>query len=98
MKTRPQDAKFVPKLRYLRKPHDCNYCHGVNGMTFEIPGRFKRRLLWVKCKCKRKHYVCPPCAGRIGSVNVNGVRLIAACAKGFGQATVAAGSGKKGGR
>lgn len=70
-----------PSLRFLRLPHECNYCRGVHGMTYGVRGRFRRRLLWVACRCGKRHYVCPECAAKIGSTAGNGSRYIAECAR-----------------
>lgn len=77
--------RHLPILRFLRLPHECNYCRVVNGMTFTIPGRFKRRLLWVACRCGKRHYVCLECARQIGKSADNGSRhyYIAECARGW---------------
>lgn len=71
----------MPGLRYLRKPHSCNYCYGVSGFTHDAFGESQRRLFRVDCQCGKKHYACFKCAGRIGSVFVAGRRQIRMCAK-----------------
>lgn len=49
----------------------------VEGLTF------RRRILWVPCRCGKKHYICLSCARRIGSEIAAGIRYVAACAKGY---------------
>lgn len=74
-----------PRLRFLRKPHQCNYCLGVNGVSFTCRPKVVARLLWVACKCGRRHYICIRfCAKRVGSVvNGDGKRYVAECARGY---------------
>ena len=73
---------MIPGLRYLRKGHECNYCHSVHGVTFSDPPKIVARLAWVKCDCGKKHYACWDCARRIGRKS-NGRKVIAICAKGY---------------
>lgn len=66
------------KLRwFLKKPHSCNYCGEVNGVTFDAP-RVKPRLVWMLCKCMRRHYVCQVCLKEIGN---NGCPTLKVCAR-----------------
>lgn len=69
-------------LRFLSRPHACSYCQAVHGVTFSRPPRVRPRLLWVRCRCGRSHYVCFACARRIG-VTGNGQKVIAQCARGY---------------
>ncbi len=71
------------RLRFLRRPKNCNYCHDVDGMVFADQPAVTPRILWVRCACGKKHYICSGCARRIGSVRSpqDGRRLVAACAK-----------------
>lgn len=71
----------LPRLKYLRKANDCNYCHAVRGFVHAEFGERERRLLRVVCLCGKKHLVCFGCARKIGSVWRAGVRCIASCAK-----------------
>jgi len=88
----------IPKVKFLRRPHACNYCQGVHGLTYNVPGKVEARLLWVRCGCGKSHYVCRECAFLIGSVLRNGVKMIAECAKGYSRkkSEAAASSGQKG--
>lgn len=72
----------MPKLKFLDKPHNCNYCYAVSGFTHARFGERQRRLHWVACICGKKHYVCFGCARKHGSVTgADGRRRIAVCAK-----------------
>jgi hypothetical protein len=76
---------LMPRLRFLRRPHQCNYCLGVDGVAFNVRPRIVARLFWVACKCGRRHYICTRfCARRVGSVtNGGGRRVVAECARGY---------------
>lgn len=91
----------LPALRFLRRAHSCSYCQEVHGVTFSIPRKVRPRLMWVRCKCGRSHYVCLACARRIGSVqNGDGKRYVAECARGYfrrNKKRIAAERGTKGG-
>jgi len=90
----------MPRLRFLRRAHDCNYCHGVHGVTFAVPGKVRPRILWVKCRCGKSHYICHDCAAKVGS-SQNGERYVADCAKGYARRlknNIAAKGGEKGDR
>lgn len=81
-----RDAKDkLPPLRFLRRPHQCNYCLTVNGVSYTVRPRVVARLIWVACKCGRRHYICLRfCAKRVGSVqNGGGKRFVAECARGY---------------
>lgn len=74
-----------PRLKFLRRPHQCNYCLGVDGVSYTVRPRVVARLLWVACKCGRRHYICIRfCAKRVGSfMNGGGKRFVAECARGY---------------
>jgi hypothetical protein len=73
---------MIPRLRYLRKANDCNYCHAVRGFVHDGFGRNQHRLHHVRCLCGKKHLACFDCARKIGSVvGTDGMRKIRACAK-----------------
>ena len=75
---------LMPRLRFLRRPHQCNYCLGVDGVSFTIRPKFVARLIWVACKCGRRNYICIRfCARRVGSVVEAGKRFVAECARGY---------------
>lgn len=73
---------MIPRLWFLRRPHRCNYCQSVDGVTFDHPPKVQRRLSWVLCKCGRRHYICLACSERVGFL-VNGQRYVAKCARGY---------------
>lgn len=74
----------IPRLRFLRRAHECNYCRGVNGITFTQRPKVVARLLWVWCLCGRQHYICiRDCARRVGYIVKDGRRYVAACARGY---------------
>jgi hypothetical protein len=90
----------LPQLGFLRRAHECNYCHGVHGVAFARPPRVRPRLLWVRCACGRSHFACFRCAARVGTSG-NGVKMIAECARGYWRRNkdkIAAERGAKGGR
>ena len=90
----------LPALRFLRRAHSCSYCQAVDGVTFTIPRKVQPRLLWVRCRCGRSHYICFTCARRVGSVQ-NGARYVAECARGYfrrNKDKLAAERGAKGGK
>lgn len=72
----------VPSLRFLRKPHACNYCWVVKGLVYDF-GQQRARLLWVACRCGKKHYACHDCARRVGKAFERGRPVVAECARGY---------------
>lgn len=76
-----------PRLKFLRRPHQCNYCLRVNGVAFTVRPKVVARLIWVACKCGRRHYICIRfCAKRVGSfVDGGGKRFVAECARGHAE-------------
>jgi len=83
MLTKPEDKKYLPRLRFLQQGNECNYCRAVGGMTFGIPGRFRARLLWVRCLCGKSHLICFRCGDKVGALMRESRRFVAACAKGY---------------
>jgi len=71
----------LPKLKYLRKANQCNYCKAVSGFSHTGFGAQQRRLMLVECLCGKKHWACFECAQKIGSVIDQGRRKIRVCAK-----------------
>jgi hypothetical protein len=65
----------------LRRPHLCNYCRKVNGVSFDRPPKVRARILWLKCWCGRRHYACVPCVYEIGVTTVNGEPRLTRCAR-----------------
>lgn len=83
----------IPKLKFLRRGHSCNYCQDVHGVTFHRPPNVKPRLQWIRCICGKKHYVCEECLPLLrydAEVETGGklvkVRLTV-CAKGYSKKT-----------
>lgn len=86
-----------PRLKFLRRPHQCNYCLGVNGVSFTVRPKVVARLLWVACKCGRRHYICIRfCAKRVGSFMDAGRRFVAECARGYARRHKIAADGRSG--
>ena len=52
-------------------------------MIYDISEELKKRLLWVRCACGKRHLICLKCAAEVGSFEEKGKRLVGKCAKGY---------------
>lgn len=78
-------ATKVPRVFwFLARAHKCNYCHAVRGVTFDRPPKVRARLIRAYCPaCKRRHYVCHGCAGKVGVSVARREPSVGECARGY---------------
>jgi len=87
-----------PTLRFLNRAHACSYCQKVHGVTFDAPPKVRPRLLWVRCRCGKSHYICRLCARLVGSTRDSGKTFVGMCAKGYCRRMIRADKALKGER
>jgi hypothetical protein len=47
-----------------------------------VPPKVAARIVWVACRCGRRHYICHACLARVGAAR-NGALTVRECARGW---------------